>query len=1226
MGLLVTLGLKESKRARLRREAAAEQDRDREARVVVARAAVEEAQLHSARKRQESLEQAGREREAIEEAARLNADAELAARRTKDETEVRHNLAVAEARVEAEVETKAAAALKDQTAVGVQAAIRGRQARSRARQEAEQEAEAAAALKDQAAVGMQAAIRGRQARSRARQGAELERRESNMSDLSLGDEPVSMPSESTGAEAEPEPAPLQEDAPVEPTARGVGEEAAAEPSAVVVFFQRIASSFSKLKCSPIRTEEVEPSAPAEDPADRDEAGDDGATARAALAPPVAAERGAIPEEEEDDAESENGTDPFAPGATAVRASLASDTDPFGDSEDEDGPPSPKIGLTRAAATEEVATPAPAVEQQPAQPAASPATNAYMSAAAQPEAHLEKAPLTFAFVGSFLKCLRTADEPSPEEEPVKPLPQGYLVFSEANGGCFELHWSAEPVEGALASFLPKDPVAETKLTANGGRSELCRGVGGPNVKDFYRGWVSFIKMACKLEASLSLLSNLDKQPVAVYLAMPGLAVARFAQGQTMGLGEVRAVAVVGINADGFNVRTMETQFFLSVGQKLGFSMALEGGAAGAGGVADKQVRLGASDRARPSTPLARQAVQQRALTSPQREQVQLTSNTSRQLSVEEQERAAGRAAEAELLAQAKAESAALGLDSPRSPGLPTPLRSPRASPRAFTPLSSPRASPRAKDEMQAMQLSMAFAREADARMEQTAREDVEAEAAETASRERASAAEKEAAAQRAAESAAANAAWAQSVQGFLKFFSGGPKAEEEPAAEGPPPLPQGYLVFSEANGGCFELHWSAEPVEGALASFLPKDPVAETKLTANGGRSELCRGVGGPNVKDFYRGWVSYIKMACKLEASLSLLSNLDKQPVAVYLAMSGLAVARFAQGQTMGLGEVRAVAVVGINADGFNVRTMETQFFLSVGQKLGFSMALEGGAAGAGGVADKQVRLGASDRARTLPIDGSRRASMSSQATEPELIEELRPPPPPPHLRCFACFAKALPAPPAPPPPPPLPQGYLLFSETNGGSFQLQWSTEPIEGALACFLPKDPVPDFKLTANGGRSELCRGIGGPNVKDFYRGWVSYIKMACKLEASLSLLSNLDKQPVAVYFAMPGLAVARFAQGRTMGLGEVRAVAVVGINADGLNVRVMETQFFVSVGARLGASGSFVEAEAAQRAPVLRATPTKGSSPTAATPTAAPLGDEGVLTGNAAIDRAEQQFRV
>ena len=55
-----------------------------------------------------------------------------------------------------------------------------------------------------------------------------------------------------------------------------------------------------------------------------------------------------------------------------------------------------------------------------------------------------------------------------------------------------------------------------------------------------------------------------------------------------------------------------------------------------------------------------------------------------------------------------------------------------------------------------------------------------------------------------------------------------------------------------------------------------------------------------------------------------------------------------------------------------------------------------------------------------------------------------------------------------------------------------------MDGALAAFVPAKPPPRFKLTANGGQSELKRGVGergsGSSTKSFYAAWSSFIRAA------------------------------------------------------------------------------------------------------------------------------------
>ena len=60
-------------------------------------------------------------------------------------------------------------------------------------------------------------------------------------------------------------------------------------------------------------------------------------------------------------------------------------------------------------------------------------------------------------------------------------------------------------------MPLHEVSQHKYTAKGGLSELCRDVGGPNVKKFFGGWLSFIRMAMGAKGKLAFLANVPKQP-------------------------------------------------------------------------------------------------------------------------------------------------------------------------------------------------------------------------------------------------------------------------------------------------------------------------------------------------------------------------------------------------------------------------------------------------------------------------------------------------------------------------------------------------------------------------------------------------------------------------------------------------------------------------------------------------------------------------------------------
>ena len=220
---------------------------------------------------------------------------------------------------------------------------------------------------------------------------------------------------------------------------------------------------------------------------------------------------------------------------------------------------------------------------------------------------------------------------------------------------------------------------------------------------------------------------------------------------------------------------------------------------------------------------------------------------------------------------------------------------------------------------------------------------------------------------------------------------------------------------------------------------------------------------------------------------------------------------------------ILAVAVVGARAAGLDVRTMQVRMFQQVGEKLGASLAIDGAdgevlsrrseraqsveesdAVAVGARQESPPRLGVSSKADE---GGDQWAGRQEQWAVPAVkravqaqVEKLL------SLLCVS-----------PPPPPPSPaeveegRCYLLFSEANGGCFMLQWSETAVEGALACFLPCESVAQHKYTRHGGISELCRNVGGPNVKKFFGGWLSFIKMAHSHSGKLTFLQNLPKLP-------------------------------------------------------------------------------------------------------------------
>ena len=97
---------------------------------------------------------------------------------------------------------------------------------------------------------------------------------------------------------------------------------------------------------------------------------------------------------------------------------------------------------------------------------------------------------------------------------------------------------------------------------------------------------------------------------------------------------------------------------------------------------------------------------------------------------------------------------------------------------------------------------------------------------------------------------------------------------------------------------------------------------------------------------------------------------------------------------------------------------------------------------------------------------------------------------------------------------------YLTISESSGGSIFSQWSETPVDGALAYFKPNKVVPKWKFNSNGGKTEVVRNANkGVGVKEFYRGYCMFVKMAKSFDGDFVMLKddcgvflNYDATPV------------------------------------------------------------------------------------------------------------------
>ncbi len=154
---------------------------------------------------------------------------------------------------------------------------------------------------------------------------------------------------------------------------------------------------------------------------------------------------------------------------------------------------------------------------------------------------------------------------------------------------------------------------------------------------------------------------------------------------------------------------------------------------------------------------------------------------------------------------------------------------------------------------------------------------------------------------------------------------------------------------------------------------------------------------------------------------------------------------------------------------------------------------------------------------------------------------------------------------------------YLEFTEASAGSFFAHWSEEPVEGALAKFVPAKPIPKFKFKTHGGRSEICRGIAGGNKQGFYKGWASFVRQAFANNATFTFLKNAEANPVGVYLCKADTTVHRCETGAEVALSKeaqdgFKAVGVLHEANNSLSVQKMLPSLFISTGEKEGAAES------------------------------------------------------
>lgn len=203
---------------------------------------------------------------------------------------------------------------------------------------------------------------------------------------------------------------------------------------------------------------------------------------------------------------------------------------------------------------------------------------------------------------------------------------------------------------------------------------------------------------------------------------------------------------------------------------------------------------------------------------------------------------------------------------------------------------------------------------------------------------------------------------------------------------------------------------------------------------------------------------------------------------------------------------------------------------------------------------------------------------------------------------------------------------YLTWTESSQGSLFTHWSETPVEGAVAKFQPRKPVPlpcrhhaatptlshtrtaarsardapseppahtpacvlrrdasssppqvpAFKIKSNQGRAELARDCK-KNPARYYATICGFIKQARSFDGPFTFLAQGRASMVtlpfraAIYLSNDALGIVKVAAGEEAGLGDVISVGVVPENATAFDgVLTMQTELFQHHAAKLGAT--------------------------------------------------------
>ena len=143
----------------------------------------------------------------------------------------------------------------------------------------------------------------------------------------------------------------------------------------------------------------------------------------------------------------------------------------------------------------------------------------------------------------------------------------------------LHYSKQVVPKHIGLFVPGEgkKIQAFKFKSAGGRSELIRGcAAGGNVKKYFQGWCSFIKMAKAMNGAVCKIPVGDNDGIEVdVFLITGNDVVKVEDAVQVNVASIDAVACLPKDNEIFNgVKTMDLSQFINNGERAGASLSMQ----------------------------------------------------------------------------------------------------------------------------------------------------------------------------------------------------------------------------------------------------------------------------------------------------------------------------------------------------------------------------------------------------------------------------------------------------------------------------------------------------------------------------------------------------------------------------------------------------------------------------------------------------------------------------